>query len=95
MDTFGESFSTLKVSDLKLPDQAWHSNDLFRYVERLVNKLGIGILDVQTNPSASTVNGTRKPRSTTKESIPDASKDKNPLELPLNKTGTQFSGTVS
>ena len=95
--SFGNSFKTLEVKDLKLPDQAWESNDLFGYVERLVNKIPFRIMEVSSQNLATTVssNNTRSSRSVPEKSKPDAKADNSPLELPLNKTGTVFSGTVS
>ena len=100
VESFGSSFKTLKVNDLKLPDQAWKSNDLFGYVEKLVNKLSVSILEVHKTPSITPPattgigNDTRKSRGVTKKKKTHLKKDDNHLELPLNKTGTEFSGTV-
>lgn len=98
MEHFGSSFTTLKVNDLKLPDQAWHSNDLFGYVERLLRKLSTSILVVEEADkeiaNKGSGNNTRTARGAKKKGITQASAKIDRLELPLNKTGTEFSGTV-
>jgi len=97
VERFGNSFKTLEVSDIKLPDQAWRSNDLFLYVEKLVSKLRLSILEAPSNPLRPTVstNNTRSSRGVKEGSQPSADKDSGRLELPLNKTGTEFSGTIT
>lgn len=97
MERFGTTFKTLRVNDLKLPDQAWSSNDLFGYVERLITKLSAKILVSHVSPKMtnSSQNKTRSSRDVTKKIATDLKEKNKRFELPLNKTGTvSFSGTV-
>ena len=89
VERFGKSFKTLNISKYKIPDEAWDSGSPIEYLKRLViKKLGLeGVLPV--------VNGSQKDGEHSEHNKSGVIKeDDKQFELPFNKAGNKFSGTV-
>ena len=89
VERFGRSFTTLNISKYKIPDEAWDSGSPIEYLKQLViKKLGLeGVLPV--------VNGTKNDGEHSEHNKSGIVKeDDKQFELPFNKAGSKFSGTV-
>eukprot|EP00112_Aurelia_sp_Birch-Aquarium-sp1_P016445 Seg373.2 transcript_id=Seg373.2/GoldUCD/mRNA.D3Y31 product="Protein GPR107" protein_id=Seg373.2/GoldUCD/D3Y31 len=90
VERFGNSFKTLNISKYKIPDEAWDSGSPIEYLKRLVIKnLGLeGVLPP--------VNGSNKDGELSEHTKSGITKeDDKQFELPFNKAGNKFSGTIT
>lgn len=89
VERFGNSFKTLNISKYKIPDKAWDSGSPIEYLKRLVIK-NLGLEAVLPPVNGSNKDGVHSEH--TKSGI--TKEDDKQFELPFNKAGNKFSGTV-
>ncbi len=90
----GNAFNKLEVNDVKLPDKAWYLDSLTSYIHRILEKLNLAVIVPLGDKEVKnhTVEGRAVKEIESKES---SNVDKKKFELPLNKTGKEYSGIVS
>eukprot|EP00794_Sanderia_malayensis_P016244 gene16244-17883_t len=89
----GSSFKQLKVTNLRLKDRAWYTDSLALYVKQMLEKLNV--VKVESEDEKKQKNHTIKRSIGEKSKAVTANVDTTRFELPLNKSGNLFTGTIT